>query len=186
MKDNISIKGYHITRDGTLYNTITLNKIRPSVHHSRGYLYVTLHIKDPISNKRIKQVHKYIHRLVAEAYIPNKYNKPCVCHKDNNRTNNHVDNLYWGTYKENSEQMVRDGRSLKGYNNPMYGALGEKHPISTISDNLRMEIILMYNNGIRICDIVRKLNIRRGNICSVIKKYKKGIYGIKVPHSKKS
>lgn len=39
-------------------------------------------------------------------------------HKDNNSLNNYYKNLYWCTQKENSEQMVRDGRSLKGNKNP--------------------------------------------------------------------
>ena len=48
--------------------------------------------------------------MVAEAYIPNPDNKPCVCHKDNNPLNNRVSNLYWGTYSENMQQCIRDGR----------------------------------------------------------------------------
>ena len=55
-----------------------------------------------------------VHRLVALTYIPNPENKPCVCHKDNNRTNNRVENLYWGTYKENTQQCIQDGRFKPG------------------------------------------------------------------------
>lgn len=60
-----------------------------------------------------------VHRLVALAYIPNPENKPCVCHKDNNRMNPYYKNLYWGTYKENNTQCLRDGRGnrSKGRNN---------------------------------------------------------------------
>ena len=47
---------------------------------------------------------------MAQIYIPNPHNKPCVCHKDNIRTHNHYKNLYWGTNKENTKQMVLDGR----------------------------------------------------------------------------
>ena len=52
----------------------------------------------------------YIHRLVAMAFIPNPENKPCVGHKDHDKSNNKVDNLYWCTHAENTQHGVKDGK----------------------------------------------------------------------------
>lgn len=54
-----------------------------------------------------------IHRLVAEAFIPNSNNLPCVNHKDGNKYNNCVDNLEWCTYLDNNNHAIKTG--LKKY-----------------------------------------------------------------------
>lgn len=65
------------------------------IKQKRGYLYVCL-------CKNGKSSNRTIHRLVAEAFIPNKEGLPCVNHKDENKQNNRLDNLEWCTYKYNS------------------------------------------------------------------------------------
>lgn len=53
--------------------------------------------------KEGKTFSKTVHRLVAQAFIPNPDNLPCINHKDCNPHNNCVDNLEWCTYKYNNE-----------------------------------------------------------------------------------
>ena len=56
-----------------------------------GYLAVTIPYRKDC----------FIHRLVAETFIPNPENKPCVDHIDGDRTNNNLTNLRWVSHKEN-------------------------------------------------------------------------------------
>lgn len=78
----------------------------------RGYYFVNLRNKS-------KGKSKLVHRLVAQAFIPNPNNYPCVNHKDENKLNNCVDNLEWCSYLYNNTYGKRKG-IWKGKNNPNY------------------------------------------------------------------
>ena len=69
-----------------------------------------------------------VHRMVAEAFIPNPYNKPCVNHKDGNKENNTVENLEWVTYHENTQHAIQTGLIPTGQKSYLYGVTGENHP----------------------------------------------------------
>lgn len=63
----------------------------------KDYNRVTLY-----SGSRDRHQQYSVHRLVAMLFIPNQNNLPCINHKDENKRNNHADNLEWCTYKYNS------------------------------------------------------------------------------------
>lgn len=88
---------YRISNKGRVYSAIT-GKILIQCRRksSERYLYVNL-CGD--NGERKKTV---IHRLVAEAFLFNPDNLPCVNHKDENPENNFVENLEWCTHQYNS------------------------------------------------------------------------------------
>lgn len=67
------------------------------------YLFVNL------CNKEGDKKSTNVHRLVALAFIPNPNKYPVVMHKDDNKLNNKVTNLLWGTYSENIQSSYDNG-----------------------------------------------------------------------------
>lgn len=53
--------------------------------------------------------YKRVHRIVAETFIPNSQNLPCINHKDGNKKNNNVENLEWCTYSYNTKHAMKNG-----------------------------------------------------------------------------
>lgn len=67
-----------------------------------------------ISVNRPKRKNHYVHRLVAEAFVPNPDGKGEVNHIDGNKSNNRASNLEWTTLQENRDHSKRVGLTLKG------------------------------------------------------------------------
>lgn len=83
----------------------TFKQLKPT-KFGKGYLHINL-------VKGGKQKSFQIHRLVAEAFVPNPKKLPIINHKDENKSNNYANNLEWCTYSYNINYGTRLERYRK-------------------------------------------------------------------------
>ena len=103
ISNNGKIKSIRRVILGGRHGKRTVNeRILKNVITQCGYLKVTLR-KNNIDKTFV------VHRLVAEAFIPNAENKPQVNHIDGNKTNNILNNLEWNDRFENMKHAFKNG-----------------------------------------------------------------------------
>lgn len=152
---------YLVSNLGNIYSTRSGRNLILQ-ENNKGYTKVVLWNNG-------KPFYTCVHRLVAEAFIPNKDNKPLVLHKKAiaDGGTNCADNLYWGTQSDNMKDRVRDGRQpYQNWN------VGEKHPFAKKINQYDMEhnFIKQWNC---ISDASRELNIKHQHIWRVLNKIPK-------------
>lgn len=118
-------------------NSDTFCKGREIKHRaSNGYRIINL-------CKNGKYEFKLIHRLVAEAFIPNPNNFPCVDHINGVRSDNNKDNLRWCTYKENlSFELARNNIRKAQKNSIRY----QKH-LESLHENCMKKVVIVFRDG---------------------------------------
>ena len=117
---------YLISNKGRLKN-VKRDKIHAICLDSDGYPHYLL-----CNNKKRKAI--TAHRLVAMAFLDNPFNLPCVNHKDEDKTNNSVDNLEWCTTAYNNNYGSRLEKIINKRSKP-------------IAQMLNGEIIAVYKNS---------------------------------------
>jgi hypothetical protein len=115
---------YFVSPEGDVYSTSRNRflKLQPGTK-AHGYRFVGLRSESGIK-------YKMVHRLVAEAFIPNPLELPAVNHLDCNKNHNSATNLEWTTPTENSKHALRNGRV----------PLGEKRSHSKLTNDQVIEI----------------------------------------------
>lgn len=167
-KDIIGFEGRYMISN---FGNVKSKKYR---HHNNEKI---LKQEDNYGYKRIclftkegKKKHYRIHRLVAEAFIPNPNNYLEINHKDENRTNNCMNNLEWCTHTYNINYGTRTKKAR----------LGKIKPILQFDKN--NNFIKKYNS---ITEIEKKFNFNRSNIIACAKGKISTAYGYKWEYADK-
>lgn len=164
------IKGYDnysINENAEVRNDETGKIKTPFINKANGYFTVDLWA----GNKAKKYT---IHRLLAEAFIPNPENKPTVDHKDGNRQNNELSNLRWATYAEQNSRFqtagVRSERIKVTHYPEVRKKRGGGHEAWLGADDV------MYFD--RITDVANYFGVTLGNISLLLKSGNIGRRGV--------
>ena len=117
-----------------------------------GYVRVSL------SNQNNKSKFN-VHRLVAEAFIPNVHTKKEVNHKNGIKTDNRVENLEWVTSSENTKHSFNIGLNISNK--------GEKNGMSKLTKD---DILEIYHSNETSITLSKKFNIDRKSINRIKRK----------------
>ena len=145
-KDVVGYEGYYqVSNQGRIRSSEKRDKHKP---HSGKVLKTVKTKRYDVITLCINGAEKQhlVHRLVAEAFLPNPENKPCVDHIDTDIRNNKVDNLRWVTNRENSNnnltrKHISDGK--KGKHRPKY----------VMKEDRKKNIALAKSRPIKCCDL---------------------------------
>lgn len=134
--------------------------IRPCYTDKQGYKRVTL-------SKNGKTKNYLVHTLVALSYLGSRPDSHEVCHKDGDKMNNSVDNLYYGTRSNNSRDSVEHGTHnflKQNYNGVVQK--GEECTWSKLTED-KVKYIKTMKGQKSSRALAKELNVSQGNISAV-------------------
>lgn len=96
----VKTKDRYINNNGTL--VLKSSKFLTGTNNGLGYLQCRIVVNG-------KTYRKYIHRMVAEAFLDNQNNLPDVNHIDGDKSNNNLSNLEWSSRSDNIKHAIKNG-----------------------------------------------------------------------------
>lgn len=103
-KDAVGYEEYYLVSNKGRVWSKQKNKFMTLAPNQNGYFTIQvcrLNSKDGLVRKKAT-----VHRIIAQTFLPNPFNKPQVNHKDGNKQNNNVENLEWATASENTWHAI--------------------------------------------------------------------------------
>lgn len=153
-------EAYRVGADGSLWTRLTQKgrkgwtskyllgnrwrKMKTPPHQRNKILYpvAALHIGG-------KRLMKRVHSIVLENFVGPRPKGMQALHKNGNPTDNRLENLRWGTPKENAEDTMRHGRTCRG----------EKNPIAKLTKLQVLEIRQLIARKIRYIDVAKQFGV---------------------------
>lgn len=157
-KDVVGFEKYfQVSSTGKVFSKRTNRTLKLVVHPNGYHVFSTR-----LSGRNSKAICLKVHRLVADAWVPNPFGKPVVNHMDGDKLNNSVSNLEWVTSSENTLHAVKF--------NLITFVKGEDRSDSVLDDDLVRKIRSLYvpkSFGKR--KIAKLLGLNSGTVDSVIR-----------------
>ena len=150
-------EGYHTRIDNDL--------IMSTGDNGKGYKVICL-------RKNGEKKQKYVHRLVAKAFIANPENKDQINHKDCDKSNNHVSNLEWSTINENMKHASENGLLVcSEYQKKQISKAntGSGHGLSRLRESDILIIRNMRSKGMTYQRIADRFDVNRATIGCIIR-----------------
>lgn len=150
-------------------------KIMKPQKKKNGYYFIGLR------KRGSKKYCYHIHRLVGLMFIPNPNNYPCINHKDEQKQNNHIENLEWCTHKYNCNYGTHNeklSKALKGKKptQEQIDKMSKAHSIPIIQLTLNDEFVKQWDSARQ---AGRELNIHSTDITKCCKGKRKTYKGFK-------
>lgn len=150
VKDGVVIKDYYIIFDnGDIFSINMGRKLKPTV--GKGYLRI-----------KLDEEMFALHRLVAEAFVPNPENKPQVNHIDGDKLNNNYWNLEWCTAEENVRHAHETGLCPEGEN--VHTSKLTREDVAYIRTNYKPRDPIFNQNS-----LAKKFNVTQGTIRAILR-----------------
>lgn len=153
----IGFPSYWVAENGDIirWNGDSWRLRKPVINDKRGRRSVNLS-----NGKRTKLVG--VGRTVLEMFVGPAPEKTECCHKDDDPANNHLDNLYWGTHKQNCKDRDINGKT----------AMGTKHGMSKLTEEEVKRIRELYKTGKHTYQqLAYRFQVDLSNIAHIVKRH---------------